>query len=178
MGAKRLKAIAVRGSGTLNIAKPDQFSAAARSAREHLMESLRATRMRGIDAVLRDNRQETLNEGSLPAKNFQTGILAQFLETRGRDMAQKYVTKFESTCYSCPMSCFELVEVKEGKYAGVETDPWACTRNGETMGSQIPPLIICRPSGNVRNCVINTEWIMGRRQESFLLPWNSTREIY
>ena len=35
-------------------------------------------------------------------------------------IAEKYVTKNVGTCYACPRSCFQEVEVNEGKYAGLK----------------------------------------------------------
>jgi aldehyde:ferredoxin oxidoreductase len=67
-----------------------------------------------------DIRKVILDQGCLPGKNFQIGVLPQWMETRGASVAGKFVTKDEGTCYSCPISCFKLVEGKEGKYVGVK----------------------------------------------------------
>jgi aldehyde:ferredoxin oxidoreductase len=120
MGAKRLKAIAVRGTGTLKIAWPKEFQAAAREARERTLAADKAwTKMPGSPQAM---IKMVLERGSLPAKNFQTGVLPQWVESRGQDIAQRYVTKKEGTCFACPISCFNLAEVKEGKYAGVKAN--------------------------------------------------------
>ncbi len=116
MGAKRLKAIAVRGTGAVKIAKPQEFQKAVREARDRLLTADRSKRMPGS---LLDPRKFYVECGGLRGKNFQTGVIPQFLETRGRDAALKYITGTEGTCYACPISCFDLAEVKEGKYAGV-----------------------------------------------------------
>ncbi|MFC1908935.1 aldehyde ferredoxin oxidoreductase family protein [Chloroflexota bacterium] len=117
MGAKKLKAIAVRGTGSVEIARPEEFREAAREARERILASDRATRMPGVPE---DPRVAYLEQGCLPGKNYQTGILPQWLETRTAEMARKYYTKKDGTCYACPISCFNLVEVHEGKYAGLK----------------------------------------------------------
>lgn len=119
MGVKMLKAIAVRGTGAVKIARPKEFQEAAREARELLMAADRAARMPGAPP---ETRKMNLERGCLPAKNFQTGVLPQWLETRGQDVALKYVTKKAGTCYACPISCFNLVEVNEGKYAGLKVN--------------------------------------------------------
>jgi aldehyde:ferredoxin oxidoreductase len=118
MGAKRLKAIAVRGTGSVRIARPQEFQDACREARERLVAADKATSL--TSGVLTDIRKVILDQGCLPGKNFQTGVLPQWLETRGAAIAGKFVTKDEGTCYGCPTSCFKLVEVKEGKYVGVK----------------------------------------------------------
>ncbi|MFC1869738.1 aldehyde ferredoxin oxidoreductase family protein [Chloroflexota bacterium] len=119
MGAKKLKAIAVRGTGAVNIARPEEFREAAREARERVIAADKAIKMPGAPA---EARQLTLERGALPGKNFQTGVMPQWLETRSVEVARKYVTGKEGTCYACPMPCFNLVEVHEGKYAGVKAN--------------------------------------------------------
>lgn len=119
MGAKKLKAIAVRGTGTVKIARPKEFQEAVREARERLFATDRATRMPGAPP---ESLTRNVLRGSLGAKNFQTGVLPQFLETRGRDVALKYITKKDGTCYNCPIACFDLAEVNGGKYAGVKAN--------------------------------------------------------
>ncbi|MBI2857010.1 MAG: aldehyde ferredoxin oxidoreductase family protein [Chloroflexi bacterium] len=117
MGSKRLKAIAVRGTEHIEIAAPEEFREAAREARERVIAASRARTMPGAPTDPRKMRQE---RGCLQAKNFQTGIVPGWDETRGSGIARKYLTRKESTCYACPISCFDLVEVKEGKYAGLK----------------------------------------------------------
>ncbi|MFX0202439.1 MAG: aldehyde ferredoxin oxidoreductase family protein, partial [Candidatus Hodarchaeota archaeon] len=119
MGSKRLKAIAVRGTGAVKIARPQEFRQAARKARERVIAAYRASTMPGSPPDLLKLFQD---RGALPAKNFQGGFLPQWIETRGRHIAQEYITKKESTCHACPTSCFNLAEVKEGKYAGVKAN--------------------------------------------------------
>ena len=108
MGAKRLKAIAVRGTGAVNIARPEEFREAAREARERVIAADKAIKMPGAPA---EARKLTLERGSLPGRNFQTGIIPQWLETRSVDVARKYVTKKEETCYACPMPPFSHILV-------------------------------------------------------------------
>ncbi len=119
MGAKRLKAIAVRGTGTVRIARPKEFQEAARAARERLMAADRATRLPGAPP---EGRILYIERGCLSAKNYQTGVLPQWVETRSLDVALKYVTKKDGTCYACPIPCFSLAEVNEGKYAGLKVN--------------------------------------------------------
>ncbi len=118
MGAKRLKAIAVRGTGAVKLARPKEFQEAVREVRQRLMmsgDALRSVFGAGGDVIKRH-----LEQGSLPAKNYQTGVLPQWLETRGRDVVQKYFTVTKQNCYACPNIQCLLTEVKEGKYAGTK----------------------------------------------------------
>ncbi|MFC1905462.1 aldehyde ferredoxin oxidoreductase family protein [Chloroflexota bacterium] len=117
MGAKKLKAIAVSGNGTVAIARPEEFTNAVKEARARLLEASNAKKLPGapIDTRVLDYRR-----GSLPAKNYQTGFLPDWEETRTHKVAQQYITGKEGTCFACPISCFDLAEVKSGKYAGTK----------------------------------------------------------
>lgn len=117
MGSKKLKAIAVRGSGTVKIARPEEFQEGVRTSNKRLMSAVNAIKASGAPA---DSRSASLERGCLPGKNFQTGVVSHWLPGLGLEEAQKYITKTEGTCYACPESCFKLAEVKEGKYAGVK----------------------------------------------------------
>ncbi|MFC1933501.1 aldehyde ferredoxin oxidoreductase family protein [Chloroflexota bacterium] len=119
MGAKQLKAIAVTGSGAIKVARPDEFRAAAREARERLLTSVKkAANARGD--VIPSGIESYQARSCFPHKNYQTGVLPDWVKNIGPDTAMKYVTRKEGTCYACPISCFNLVEVKEGKYAGTK----------------------------------------------------------
>ena len=117
MGAKKLKAIAVRGTGSVPIARPDAFQAAVREARDRLLAADRAGKMPGASI---DIRIQDFEKGCLPAKNYQTGILPRWVETRSAAVAKQYITGVESTCCRCPIPCFNLAEVKDGRYAGTK----------------------------------------------------------
>ena len=103
MGAKKLKAIAVRGTGAIKVSRPEEFKEAAKEARERLIAAEKAARMPGAPAEV---RIADLERGCLPGKHFQTGVVPSWLETRSPDVARKYVTKKDGTCYGCPVSCF------------------------------------------------------------------------
>ncbi|MBI4332290.1 MAG: hypothetical protein HY673_13520 [Chloroflexi bacterium] len=119
MGAKRLKAIALRGTGTVETARPEESREATREARQRILDAKMADRMPGGPV---DARKEYLERGCLPARNYQTGVLSQFIETRGVEVARRYVVRQEATCHACPISCFNLVELKEGKYSGLKVN--------------------------------------------------------
>jgi len=115
MGDKRLKAIVVRGTGTSKIAQPERFRQAVDVARAKLLAADAATKMPEAPP---DSRVIDLQMGSLPVRNYQTGVISPWLERVDKKIAQKYVIGKESVCYACPIPCFNLVEVKEGKYKG------------------------------------------------------------
>ena len=69
MGSKKLKAIAVRGTGEVNIARPEEFREAVREARERIKVAQEAANFPGP----RDRRTIEVEHGCLPGKNFQAG---------------------------------------------------------------------------------------------------------
>ena len=118
MGAKKLKAIAVRGTRKPKVARPVEFEAAAQESREWIKSNPRSNvySKQGSLGVAKTFQER----GCLPGKNFQTGFLPQFLETRGIDVARKYIKGPSGACYGCATPCFNLIEVNEGKYAGLK----------------------------------------------------------
>jgi aldehyde:ferredoxin oxidoreductase len=58
--------------------------------------------------------------GDLPGRNFQTGVLDRWKETRGTERIKSFVTVPEGSCYHCAMPCFNCVEVQEGEYKGLK----------------------------------------------------------
>ncbi|MFC1920445.1 aldehyde ferredoxin oxidoreductase family protein [Chloroflexota bacterium] len=117
MGAMKLKAIAVWGTKAPKPARPEEFQKALEEMRER-QELSRQAMMKpgsytgGMDAVKRYTER-----GGLRVKNYQSNYLPDFLETRGLEIARQYVTD-ERSCNACPMNCFEIGVVNEGKYAG------------------------------------------------------------
>ena len=118
MGAKKLKAIAVRGTGRVSIARPDEFEAAAQEARRLIMNHPRYDEWRRYGSFPVVAFWPDMD--CLPGKNFQTGILPDFARTRGMEALLKYTIRPKGSCYGCPMACFNMVEVNEGKYAGLK----------------------------------------------------------
>ena len=124
MGSKKLKAIAVRGTKAVKIARPEEFNKIAKEARDSTIAAYKAagspasgTKM--IGGYVERTRTH-MKFGNMPGYNFQTAVVPQMLETRGQEVATSYFVKKEGTCHGCPLACFNLVEVKEGKYAGVK----------------------------------------------------------
>ncbi|MFC1920370.1 aldehyde ferredoxin oxidoreductase family protein [Chloroflexota bacterium] len=118
MGAKKLKAIVVRGTGALRPVRPEEFKKAVAEMNERQEVNRKAAMMPGSYSGMGGGLRRYVEEGGLRVKNFQSGFLPDFLETRGnREINRKYDSGKKS-CYACPSQCFQVSEVKEGKYAG------------------------------------------------------------
>lgn len=117
MGSKKLKAIAVRGTGAVEIAEPDKF-----------MEIVHET----LEKIYDDPAYPSLSyygtpflvdlayiSGGLATRNNQTGIFEKYEEISAETFDEKYRVKSES-CFGCPIHCGKYSKVETGKYAGTK----------------------------------------------------------
>ncbi len=124
MGSKKLKAIAVRGSGRVTVARPEAFQAARREAMDRIVNSwhpaMKDTYKDFGDVGPLRLAKGSYRQGSLPFNNFQTTVQPQWMETNTMEMARPHIKGKKGVCYACPLACFNLAEVDEGKYAGLK----------------------------------------------------------
>ena len=132
MGSKKVKAIAVRGTGAVKIARPEEFREAAREARERLIAQTKANKM---PPHALDPRKVELERGCLEGKNYQTGVLPQFVENIGQHVARKYFSKVEGACYACPIGCKPVIHLD--------------TPGGETQEAPGPEYETCASFGTM-----------------------------
>ncbi|MBC8466520.1 MAG: aldehyde ferredoxin oxidoreductase family protein [Deltaproteobacteria bacterium] len=114
MGSKRLKAIAVTGTNKISIAEKEAFNEAAKKASDFVNESLLKMTLEvyGTDMVL-----DLVNvKGGLPTRNWQSGSCTYTDNINGPAINEKILTG-KKACFSCPIACGRLSEVKSGKYA-------------------------------------------------------------
>ncbi len=112
MGSKNLKAIVTRGTGTLKIAKPDDF-----------MELIRQRKAAGEWVA---------------GPNITWGRYPQKSETVKAQMESNYLKKF-SGCYACPWQCHGVYDIPGiGKGAQMCNDNWYQYSSGnDAMGESI-----------------------------------------
>jgi len=117
MGSKNLKAIAVRGTGVVEIAEPKKF--------HKLVDE-------SLEKIYADPAYPTLSyygtpflvdlayiSGGLATRNNQTGIFDKYEELSADIFDEKYRVKSES-CFGCPIHCGKYSRVETGKYAGTK----------------------------------------------------------
>jgi aldehyde:ferredoxin oxidoreductase len=102
MGSKKLKAIAVRGKGSVRVLDKKQYERA-------LQLAFRAVRMSGPISMLRKegtaNILEVINVmGALPTRNFQQGQFESSDDISGYSFRQKNWEK-DYACFGCPIGC-------------------------------------------------------------------------
>ncbi len=113
LGSKRLKGIAVAGTGTVPVADP----AAVRKLWKEASKELQTTRANhkkyGTAQYI-----EVINElGCMPTRNFQTSYFEGGQEVDAQAMKSRYYLK-NFHCFNCPVGCGMVCEVREGPYAG------------------------------------------------------------
>ncbi|AEF94782.1 Aldehyde ferredoxin oxidoreductase [Desulfotomaculum nigrificans CO-1-SRB] len=112
-GSKNLKAIVVKGSGGVKVAKPEEFKKAIDKAEQWLnnypLGSIPA--MGTIGLVSLNN-----SLGILPTKNFQTTHFENADQVSGETFNRKYQIK-RRACYGCSFACGRYSSVENGKYS-------------------------------------------------------------
>lgn len=118
MGAKNLKAVAVRGSGSIEAAYPERFMDEVDRALEKLKRSDRAESLREWGTY---GRPVPLNESCLfPVRNFQDDHWdPDKMNKLLPDVYQKDYEAGRRGYLSCPLYCSHLYKIDEGPYAGL-----------------------------------------------------------
>ncbi len=111
MGAKRLKAIAVRGRARVPLADPARIQQLARWVAGTLMENHRVFHEFGTGAGMTGKHLA----GGLPTRNYQQGQFAGVERINAEAIAKTVRVGMES-CYACSVRCKKVVEVTEGPY--------------------------------------------------------------
>ena len=115
MGAKNLKAVAVRGkSKRLPLANPQRVKELARLGVDRVTEvpDMDGLRLHGTDGVLGFQNAT----GTLPTFNFSAGQFEFFEEIMGETMTDT-ILKERDTCYACAVHCKRVVETEWNGHA-------------------------------------------------------------
>ncbi len=108
MGSKKLKAVAVRGTGKVPLADPARVGTLARWLRDNYRDLMGAFADLGTGiSVVPYNRM-----GALPVHNFRDGRL-DGADVLGREgLAEHVVVRMES-CHACAVGCKKVADLKE-----------------------------------------------------------------
>jgi aldehyde:ferredoxin oxidoreductase len=117
MGSKKLKAIAVRGTKKVPIAKPQKLMEMIRAASSETVTNPTIVNFTKYGQIGLVASLQAL--GMLPTKNFQQGTFDEYESISGETLAQG-ILKSRNTCSECAVRCKREVEVLEGPYAPVD----------------------------------------------------------
>ena len=131
MGDKRVKAMAVEGTGVIRIAEPERFMAAVDKAREKIEASPYSKAMREEGLVVQCYLPEHTKEYPDGFATIRNGQEAWWPPEKREAVCGKesgvptYIKKILA-CVSCPISCMPYLEIPEGKYAGRRGQGYWC----------------------------------------------------
>lgn len=129
MGSKNLKAVAVRGSKSVEVAKPEAFLEACMEARKKIKEN--PVTGTGLPTYGTEILINVVNQaGALPTRNWRDGGVFEYAEDiSGETLREKYLVK-NKACFGCPIGCGRVTRIPEGRFKsfgeGPEYEPgWA-----------------------------------------------------
>jgi len=122
MGSKNLKAVVVKGSGSIEVAKPKEFLASCIDARAKIKAN--GVTGAGLPAYGTQVLVNILNQtGALPTRNWKDGgIFEHADETGGESLTAKYLVKNKG-CYGCSIGCGRVTRVPDGPFKGFGEGP-------------------------------------------------------
>jgi aldehyde:ferredoxin oxidoreductase len=114
MGSKNLKAIAVRGTHDIVVAKPDEFMDMVKEFHER-MKGPATQKYRTLGTVENVLINNTLF--CMPTRNYASARFEDAEKVSGEALNENYVAKIIA-CNSCPMRCEHETVIREGPYKG------------------------------------------------------------
>lgn len=116
MGSKNLKAIAVRGSGSIGIADPPRFMQTIDDAWEKLGKSEKLGFFKDWGTI---KYSLGLEKGRPDFwRNFQDAVPPDRVRGIAPEVFRKEYETRRASCFGCPIFCSHYYEIKEGPYAG------------------------------------------------------------
>jgi len=121
MGSKNVKAVAVRGSGDVEVADPEGFLKVAEEAYEKVTVEWREVCEGSLGKYGTPNLVTAINEiGRLPTKNHLTGFYDNAEAIGGHILRDRYRVSRQS-CLSCGIQCKYISYINNGLYKGTLT---------------------------------------------------------
>ncbi|MDI3480553.1 MAG: aldehyde:ferredoxin oxidoreductase [Tepidanaerobacteraceae bacterium] len=122
MGSKNLKAVAVKGSKSVEVAKPDAFLEACEDARKKIKEH--PVTGTGLPTYGTEILVNVVNQvGALPTRNWRDGGVFEYAEDiSGEALREKYLVK-NKACFGCPIGCGRVTRIPEGRFKGFGEGP-------------------------------------------------------
>jgi aldehyde:ferredoxin oxidoreductase len=116
MASKNLKAIALKGTGSINIADSDAFWKIAEEVEgeTYAHPQYWPRRKMGTTRIL--SLADKL--GFLPTRHFTSATFEHAAEVSGERLAREYNVK-NRACFSCIVPCSRIYTIREGDYAGL-----------------------------------------------------------
>jgi len=117
MGAKNVKAVAIRGHQPVRVANPEKFRELLRQVDSAIFNhpDYQSRRLFGTTRLV-----TALNAmGILVSRHFQTGVFPEADQVSGERLAAEFNTK-NRACHACTAPCSRWYEIPEGRFRGRE----------------------------------------------------------
>ncbi len=116
MASKGVKALVVRGTGSIEVADPRRFEEIVEEVEEEIYghEQYWPRRRMGTTRILTMANRA----GFLPTRHYTSGIFEYAEEVSGERLAEEYNVKTRG-CFACTIPCSRFYVVKEGRFAGL-----------------------------------------------------------
>lgn len=124
MGSKNLKAVVVRGTGSVAVSDPEKLRDVVKSCMKKIKEN--GVTGQGLPAYGTAILVNIINEnGVFPTNNFQKSQYGKAEEISGEALSEKYLKK-KDPCFRCPIGCGRYCEVDDIQGSGPEYETiWA-----------------------------------------------------
>ena len=115
MGSKKLKAVVVKGTKSIRVARPEGFMDAITNARKML--KAHPVTGEGLGAYGTEILVNIINEsGALPLRNGRDGsVFADADNISGETLAEKYLIRNKG-CFGCCIGCGRVVDIPDGPF--------------------------------------------------------------
>lgn len=122
MGTKKLKAVVVKGTGAVGVARPEAFYEAMLNARNVL--KAHPVTGEGLAAYGTQILVNIINEtGALPLRNGRDGsVYADADNISGETLAEKYLVRNKG-CFGCCIGCGRVVRIPDGPFKSFGEGP-------------------------------------------------------
>jgi len=116
MASKGVKALAVRGSGSIEVSDPRMFEEIVEEVEEEIYghEQYQGRRRMGTTRIL----MMANAEGFLPTRHYTEGSFEHARDVSGERLAEEFNVKSRG-CFACTIPCSRFYVVREGKFAGL-----------------------------------------------------------
>ncbi|MEF9919335.1 MAG: aldehyde ferredoxin oxidoreductase family protein, partial [Eubacterium sp.] len=122
MGSKKLKAVVVKGSGGVTVARPEKFIDAMTDARAKL--KAHPVTGGGLPTYGTEVLVNLINEvGGLPLHNWRDGgVYDQADDTSGEALVDQYLIKNKG-CFGCSIGCGRVTRIPDGPFKSMGEGP-------------------------------------------------------
>ena len=142
MGSKNLKAIAVRGTKGVAVARTDEFLEVCREVREHVIKT------NAMYPWLHDYGTSGLTDviapsGAIGVRNYQNNLFPNWKAISGETLKKEFGIAMKA-CTACFVACKPYYRVTSGEFAGIDSGgiEFALTGSGFRWGIDNLPALL------------------------------------